>query len=53
VVKQVATNLGLFEVTPQGFVMLEIAPGYTPEEVQEVTEAKLIIPNNLKEFHVE
>lgn len=53
VVKQVVTNLGLFEVTPQGFVMLEIAPGYTPEEVQEVTEAKLIIPNNLKEFHVE
>jgi 3-oxoacid CoA-transferase B subunit len=53
VVKQVATNLGLFEVTPQGFKMLEIAPGYTPEEVQEVTEAKLIIPDNLKEFHVE
>ena len=53
VVKQVVTNLGLFEVTPQGFVMLEIAPGYTPEEVQEVTEAKLIIPDNLKEFHVE
>ena len=50
VVKVVVTNLGLFQVTPQGFLMREIAPGYTPEEVQEVTEAKLIIPQDLKEF---
>ena len=45
-----ATNLGLFEVTPEGFLMKEIAPGYTPEEVQEVTEARLLIPDDLKEF---
>ncbi len=50
VVKLVATNLGLFEVTPQGFLLREIAPGYTPEEVQDVTEARLIIPDDLKEF---
>ena len=53
VVKMVATNLGLFEVTPQGFLMKEIAPGYTPEEVQAVTEAQLIIPEALREFRVE
>ena len=50
VVKLVATNLGLFEVTPEGFLLREIAPGYTPEEVQDVTEARLIIPDDLKEF---
>ena len=50
VVKLVATNLGLFEVTPQGFLLREIAPGYTPEEVQDVTEARLIVPDDLKEF---
>ena len=50
VVKLVATNLGLFEVTPQGFLLREIAPGYTPEEVQAVTEARLIVPDDLREF---
>jgi len=53
VVKMVATNLGLFEVTPQGFLMKEIAPGYTPEEVQAVTEAQLIISDDLREFRIE
>ena len=52
VVSKVATNLGFFEITPDGFVLKEIAPGYTPEEVQEQTEAKLIIDPNLKEIEV-
>ncbi len=50
VVKLVATNLGLFQVTPEGFLMTEIAPGYTPEEVQAATEARLNISPDLAEF---
>ncbi len=50
VVTKVVTNLGLFDITPDGFVMREIAPGYTPEEVQAVTEAKLTISPDLKEL---
>ena len=50
VVKLVVTNLGLFEVTPAGFLLREIAPGYTPEEVQAVTEARLVVPGDLKEL---
>ena len=50
VVKMVVTNLGLFEVTPQGFLLKEIAPGYTPEDVQAATEAKLLISEDLKEL---
>ena len=50
VVKLVATTLGLFEVTPQGFLLTEIAPGYTPRDVQALTEAQLIIADDLKEF---
>ena len=50
VVKLVVTNLGLFEVTPVGFLLKEIAPGYTPEEVQAATEARLTISDDLKEF---
>jgi len=50
VVKVLATDLGLFEITPEGFVLREHAPGWNPEEIQELTEAKLIIPPDLKEF---
>jgi acyl CoA:acetate/3-ketoacid CoA transferase beta subunit len=52
VVKLVATDLGLFEVTPEGFVLREHAPGWNPEEIQELTEARLIIPGDLREFRM-
>ena len=50
VVTLVATDLGLFKVTPGGFELREYAPGWTPEEIQEQTEAQLIIAPDLKEF---
>ncbi|MBM3224073.1 MAG: 3-oxoacid CoA-transferase subunit B [Candidatus Tectomicrobia bacterium] len=50
VVKLVATDLGLFEITPQGFMLREYAPGWTPEEIQELTEAKLTIASDVREF---
>ena len=46
------TNLGLFEVTPDGFLIKEIAPRHSAEEVQAVTEATLIVPERLNEFQV-
>jgi 3-oxoacid CoA-transferase B subunit len=52
VVKLVMTSLGLFDVTSAGFVLREIAPGHTPEEVQAVTEAELVISPELKEVEV-
>ena len=52
VVKMLATDLGLFKITSQGFKLAEHAPGWSPEEIQEQTEAKLIIPADLKEFRV-
>ena len=50
VVTLVATDLGLFKVTSQGFELREYAPDWSPEEIQELTEAELIIPQDLKEF---
>ena len=50
VVKMLVTDLGLFEITPEGIVLREHAPGWNPEEIQEQTEAKLIIPDDLREF---
>jgi acyl CoA:acetate/3-ketoacid CoA transferase beta subunit len=44
------TDLGLFEITPEGFMLVEHAPGWSPAEIQKLTEAKLIISDDLKEF---
>ena len=50
VVTLVATDLGLFRVTPQGFELREHAPGWSAADIQELTEAQLIIPEDLREF---
>ena len=52
VVTLVATDLGLFEVTSQGFKLLERAPGWSPEDIQELTQAKLAIADDLREFQL-
>ncbi len=48
----VITDLAVIEVTPEGLVLREVAPGWTAEEVQELTEPKLIIPPDLKEVEL-
>jgi 3-oxoacid CoA-transferase B subunit len=50
VVKLVATDLGLFEITAQGLTLREFAPGWTPEEIQALTAAKLQLADDLREF---
>lgn len=52
VVKLVATDLGLFEVTSQGFTLREYASGWSPEEIQELTEASLVIAADLRPFRL-
>src|SRR5271156_1994377 len=47
VVKLVVTNLGLFEITPTGFLLREIAPGISVDEVKATTGGKLTVPNDL------
>jgi 3-oxoacid CoA-transferase B subunit len=52
VVKLVVTDLGLFELTPRGFALREHASGWSPDEIQELTEARLIIADDLREFRL-
>jgi len=40
----IVTELGVMEVTQEGIVLKELAPGVTVEEIQAKTEARLIIP---------
>jgi 3-oxoacid CoA-transferase B subunit len=52
VVKKVFTDLGVFDVTPDGFVIEEIAPGWTVEEVQALSAATIHPAPGLKEVRV-
>jgi 3-oxoacid CoA-transferase len=49
-VTKIVTDLALIEVTPDGLVLREVAPGITPEYVQERTQPKLIIAPDCKEM---
>src|SRR6201998_4596115 len=48
VVNTIVTELAFIQVTPQGLLLEEVAPGLAPEEVQRVTEPKLILSPNLR-----
>src|SRR5580692_3958665 len=43
VVDTIATEMAWIKVTPQGLVLVEVAPGVTAQDVQRATEAKLIV----------
>ena len=45
----IVTDLAVIEVTPNGLTLQEIAPGYTPEEIQAKTEPQLRISPDLRE----
>ncbi len=44
------TNLGVFEFSPNGVIIKEIAPGWKFQEVQDLTEASLIPSQDIKEI---
>jgi len=48
VVNTIVTEMAYLEVTPNGLVLSEVAPGLSAQDVQRVTEPKLIISTNLK-----
>ena len=51
-VNTIVTELAYIEVTPQGLVLKEVAPGVTPEEVQKATEAQLRVSPELRTMAV-
>ena len=51
-VSLVITDLAVIEVTEEGLVLKEIAPGWSVAEVQELTEAKLIVAPDLHEIEL-
>lgn len=51
-VNLIVTEMAVIEVTPEGLLLKEIAPGLTVEEVQEATEAELKVAADLKIMEV-
>ncbi|WP_439506948.1 3-oxoacid CoA-transferase subunit B [Sediminibacterium sp.] len=51
-VKKVVTELAVLEITPEGFQLLERAPGVTVDEIVAKTAGKLIVPDFVPEMDI-
>jgi 3-oxoacid CoA-transferase subunit B len=49
-VKKVVTELGFFEITEEGFLLIERAPGVTVEEIRSKTEGRLVASDDAPEM---
>lgn len=49
-ITKIVTDLGVFDVTPDGFCCIEYAPGVTIEEIKEKTAGRLTIADDVKEI---
>ena len=52
-VKKVMTEFAVLEITPEGFRLLERAPGVSVEEIIKATAAKLIIDSEIPEMAID
>ncbi len=48
----IVTDIAVIDVTTEGLVLLEAAPGWTADAIQELTEPTLAISQNLGDFHL-
>ncbi|MCF8713881.1 CoA transferase subunit B [Joostella atrarenae] len=51
-VKKIVTNLAVLEVTKDGFLLLERAPGVSVDEIKNATDGRLIIKENTPEMNL-
>jgi 3-oxoacid CoA-transferase subunit B len=49
-VKKIVTELGVYEIIPEGFLLVEYAPGVSVGTIKNATEGTLIVSDNLKEM---
>jgi 3-oxoacid CoA-transferase B subunit len=51
-VKRIYTDMALIDVTPDGFLLREVAPGLDPAAVQAKTEARLRVADDCREMNI-
>ncbi len=49
-VKKVVSDLGVFDITPEGFKLLERAPGVPVEEIKAKTKGRLVVQGEVPEM---
>lgn len=49
-VKKVVTNMAVLDITPEGFKLIERAPGISVEEIKNATAGRLIVPGDVPEM---
>jgi 3-oxoacid CoA-transferase B subunit len=52
VVKRIVSDLAVIDVTPQGFKLVERAPGVSVQEIINATEGRLIVEGEIPEINV-
>jgi 3-oxoacid CoA-transferase subunit B len=51
-VKRIVTNLAVLDVTSDGFLLIERAPGVPLDEIKKATQGRILIPNQVPEIQV-
>lgn len=51
-VKRIVTDLAVVDVTPDGFKLIERAPGVSVEEIVKATEGRLIVEGEIPEMNI-
>lgn len=51
-VKKIVTELGVFDIVPEGFRLLERAPGVSAEEIRNKTAGRLVISGEVPEMQL-
>jgi 3-oxoacid CoA-transferase subunit B len=51
-VKKVVTDLAVLEITSEGFLLLERAPGVAVEEIVQKTAGRIIVPDDVPEMRI-
>jgi 3-oxoacid CoA-transferase subunit B len=51
-VKKIVTNLAVLDVTPDGFRLLERAPGVSVDEIRKATEGRLVVEGDIPEMNI-
>jgi 3-oxoacid CoA-transferase subunit B len=51
-VKKIVTDLAVLDITPEGFRLLERAPGVTVEQIKQATAGRLLVEGEIPEIQV-
>jgi len=51
-VKKIVTELAVLDITPEGFLLLERAPGVSVEEIKNKTAGRLVVPAEVPEMEL-